>query len=116
MNWREHAACKGQPLRLFYDERHAAEARALCAICSVSDQCLADADNDGIWGGLLPDERSRIPGRRAVAECGTESGYQWHRRHLDQPCQPCRDAHAAARRDAVARGYKRPYNRKTVTV
>ena len=35
------------------------------------------------------------PKRRRVAECGTESGYQRHRRTLrDTPCDACKEAHS----------------------
>lgn len=35
---------------------------------------------------------------KAVAECGTHSGYTAHRREDQEPCRPCRDANAAYKR------------------
>lgn len=64
--WHRGAAChetpevnffpgKGQPVRA---------ARAVCARCSVSRECLAyalenDCD-DGVWGGTTPNERRQM--------------------------------------------------------
>lgn len=35
--------------------------------------------------------------------CGTASGYQWHRRHFEPTCQPCRTAVTAQQRARKAR-------------
>jgi hypothetical protein len=40
---------------------------------------------------------------RASAQCATDSGYYAHRDRHEPPCQPCRDAHAAAERARNAR-------------
>ena len=38
-----------------------------------------------------------------TAQHGTQSGYVMHRRHKQEACQPCKDAHAAyVRRPAMA--------------
>lgn len=67
MSWRDHAACRGKPNWLFFDndeetyaekvEREAA-AKAICAVCPVTAECLEDGKNlDGIWGGMTSAER-----------------------------------------------------------
>jgi WhiB family transcriptional regulator, redox-sensing transcriptional regulator len=72
--WLDHAACRDQdPERFFPDSGEqvkAAEAKAICASCQVRDHCLDLAvkaaggiDHDhGVFGGTLPDERSRLRG------------------------------------------------------
>lgn len=39
-----------------------------------------------------PGPRS-VGGRPRTRGCASEAGYRWHRRHGQQPCDPCRDAH-----------------------
>jgi len=69
--WRLEAYCKGKKTDFFYPEigtKGAAEqvrsVKTLCALCSVSAECLQEAiANDeqfGIWGGLTPKERSKV--------------------------------------------------------
>jgi WhiB family redox-sensing transcriptional regulator len=65
--WRKRAACRDQPMRLFFAEtgyasvRSAAEARHICNACPVREECLqyalSDPDIYGIWGGLTRKER-----------------------------------------------------------
>lgn len=67
MSWRDFAACRGKPSYLFFDhdgETYAEKmqrettAKALCAVCPVTEECLEDGKNlDGIWGGLSAAER-----------------------------------------------------------
>lgn len=67
MSWRDSAACKGKPASLFFDHdgetypekmEREATAKALCAICPVTAECLEDGKHlDGIWGGLTAAER-----------------------------------------------------------
>jgi hypothetical protein len=38
--------------------------------------------------------RGEIPSRRTAA-CGTDSGHQRHRRAKEEPCEACKNAHAA---------------------
>lgn len=67
MSWRDRAACRGKPNWLFFDhdqETHAektereATAKAICAVCPVTAECLEDGKNlEGIWGGLTAAER-----------------------------------------------------------
>lgn len=73
--WWEQAACKGMDIDLFifeFGERHInrkiKEAKAVCALCPVKSECLAEAlkfsitrqDCCGIWGGLTFKERQRL--------------------------------------------------------
>lgn len=37
-------------------------------------------------------------GRPITEACGTEAAYKRHRRHGEDPCQPCKDAYNAAQR------------------
>jgi WhiB family transcriptional regulator, redox-sensing transcriptional regulator len=63
--WRDLAACRDL-VTAYYDPFFAAtedgdrQAKAICAICSVSDPCLAFAIRTGqfwgIWGGKTPQE------------------------------------------------------------
>lgn len=70
-NWRALAACRDADPELFYpvgdgwagqgNARRAEQARAVCAVCPVRAECLADALERGdvfaVLGGTLPDER-----------------------------------------------------------
>jgi WhiB family redox-sensing transcriptional regulator len=78
--WMERAACKGTDTdAVFYPEiPHMSagdEARAICAVCPVREQCLEYAiDNhepDGIWGGKTWRQRRRlVTARRRELEEG----------------------------------------------
>ena len=71
-NWKEAAACKGEPADVFYPETEAAAmpAKAICARCPVSDLCLSVAlrnnERHGVWGGKTERERARL--RRSIAK------------------------------------------------
>ena len=64
-NFEQDAACKGTDTnKLFYadhDTSEIAEAKKICAGCTVRQECLDYAlDNHetyGVWGGLAPKER-----------------------------------------------------------
>jgi WhiB family redox-sensing transcriptional regulator len=90
-------------------------AKAICRTCPHIDECRqhahAMAEPYGVWGGEGPRTRfahlnNGIPPRqrrRAIAECGTPTG---HRRHIDRketPCDDCRQAWNAYKRDLRAR-------------
>jgi WhiB family redox-sensing transcriptional regulator len=72
--WLDRAACRDQdPERFFPDSGEqvkAAEAKAICQGCQVRDHCLdlavtaasGLAGDHGIFGGTLPEERSRLRG------------------------------------------------------
>jgi len=106
--------CKGQ-LDVMFDLDKADgtdEAKAICATCPHAQRCLEFAvENDiyfGVWGGVGPRTRRRArrgitaaPAR--VARCGTVGGYARHREQLrEQPCDPCREAWNAYKRQARA--------------
>ena len=65
-NWKEAAACRGEPTSVFYPENDAdtGPAKAICARCPVSDLCLAVAlrngERHGVWGGKTERERARL--------------------------------------------------------
>ena len=66
MSWRSRGACRGLDPGVFYpaSEEEAEEAKAICAVCSVRQQCLefalANREHEGIWGGAGEKERRRI--------------------------------------------------------
>ena len=68
--WRTRAACRGTDLGVFLPtviqlgdviRAREAQAKAICATCSVINQCLAWAvlvnEPRGVWGGKTADER-----------------------------------------------------------
>jgi WhiB family redox-sensing transcriptional regulator len=59
MNWRNDAACRGHDVAVFFPERGTSPepGKAICATCPVRAECLAAADDDGIWGGTTAVER-----------------------------------------------------------
>lgn len=111
-DWRMQAACRGLDTSLFFPERgdYAAveAAKAVCSSCPVRVQCLAEAlelpremAEIGIWGGTSARQRRiMMKGvRRPVAKparCGTDAGYNRHRRASEDACSACREAHARA--------------------
>jgi len=70
--WREAAACRGSDPSLFFPEDEDGEvvddAKAVCAVCAVREQCLEYAlearEEYGVWGGTTPRERRRLLRRR----------------------------------------------------
>ena len=64
--WMVRAACRGQPLDLFFPSLggNAAKARVICATCSVRQECLsyalADPESAGVWGGISERERRKL--------------------------------------------------------
>ena len=79
--WRRDAACRGADTALFfaphYFERRRdknsreAEAKLLCARCTVREDCLAfalsTAEQHGVWGGLNEMERRALLRRQESA-------------------------------------------------
>lgn len=67
-HWSERAQCKGYPTELFFPLRDRGggveEAKAVCAVCGVRSECLADAlatgDTHAVRGGYTAIERRRI--------------------------------------------------------
>ena len=108
--WIAQGACVGTPTVLFFPERggDVLPAKAICAHCTVRDDCLRyaleDRDTVGIWGGTSGRERRAIRlgvpvGRPGPApkpiQHGTASGYNLHRHRGETPCTDCRKANAA---------------------
>lgn len=66
LSWQEYALCAQTDPEAFFPEKGGStrEAKAVCDMCDVREQCLQYAlDNDerfGIWGGLSERERRRL--------------------------------------------------------
>jgi WhiB family transcriptional regulator, redox-sensing transcriptional regulator len=71
--WRRSSACRGLDPAIFYPatDEDAAEAKAVCRVCSVQDRCLEFAlqgrEKEGVWGGATERERRRILRQRRRA-------------------------------------------------
>ncbi len=68
-DWRDQAACSGLPHSLFFPvgddlEVAIANAKRICAICPVTDDCLEFAletnEKAGIWGGTSEEDRKAL--------------------------------------------------------
>lgn len=59
--WMADAVCKEHPELSWHPGRGDTGARqkAICSTCLVREDCLAAADDEGIWGGLSPGERKK---------------------------------------------------------
>lgn len=102
--WVLEAACRGLDPRLFYPERggDTTQAKAVCASCPVSAQCLEQAyrdDEPGVWGGTSAKQRreqgaggQRGPRRPRPINHGTLGGYTTHRRRGEEACDGCKSA------------------------
>lgn len=66
LSWQEYALCAQTDPEAFFPEKGGStrEAKAVCDMCDVREQCLQYAlDNDerfGIWGGMSERERRRL--------------------------------------------------------
>lgn len=73
LSWQDSANCSGADQDLFFPERGAStrKAKAICAACSVKEECLEFAitqgERFGIWGGLSERERRKIRRQRALS-------------------------------------------------
>jgi WhiB family redox-sensing transcriptional regulator len=76
VGWKQRAACAGLPSTAFFPvgetEQEAIEkAKAICAICPVTDSCLEYAfetnQTAGIWGGTTEEERRSLRRRWLTA-------------------------------------------------
>ena len=76
MDWRHLAACREEDPELFFPIGTTGpallqieQAKAVCASCSVIDDCLSWAmesgQDSGVWGGLSEEERCALK-RRGV--------------------------------------------------
>jgi WhiB family redox-sensing transcriptional regulator len=72
-DWQLRAACRGSDTALFYHPenergpsrlRRERRAKAVCARCPVTENCLrwalATREPYGVWGGLSPEEREAL--------------------------------------------------------
>lgn len=75
MTWWLEAACRGMDSDIFFADRggndRTREARKVCAVCPVRDECLAFAQRNfidhGVYGGHGPKERIRLRRKSRVA-------------------------------------------------
>jgi WhiB family redox-sensing transcriptional regulator len=64
-SWRPDAACIDKDQEIFFPAKggSAKEAKKICALCKVAEQCLEyalDEDRDGIWASTSRDDRRKI--------------------------------------------------------
>lgn len=109
--WMARAACLNADTEVFFPDTgdSADEAKRICARCPVVQQCLdwalsLPAETVGIWGATTVSERRTLRRMGAARTgrtprvCGSPSGYERHRRNGEDPCDPCRRAHNARKR------------------
>lgn len=62
--WQESAVCQTTDPEIFFPERGSTSlpAKRVCRSCPVRLPCLMDGlnDEDGVWGGLNPDDRRAL--------------------------------------------------------
>lgn len=66
--WMRDGLCREHPEVDFYAQRNAEKARAICARCLVTDECLDHAlanREEGVWGGTDEAERRAVRKRAA---------------------------------------------------
>lgn len=123
MTWQQHAACRGVDVNMFPGRGESLDpARAVCATCRVTVECLAWAlatgQTYGVWGGTSERERRRLrtaANRQAGDDSGAAatgpikgtalkpithgmiSGYRTHLRRGEKACERCLIANAAAK-------------------
>lgn len=91
MNWRLHAACRHTDPDTWFptpgDNHTRNQALRICRACPVQQQCAQYAFHidatEGIWGGLTPNQRSRILGIPAINRRNRQ-GNQQHLRGATQ--------------------------------
>lgn len=109
-DWMSQRSCGNVPAEWFFPTRgeDTTQAKAICAECSVRQECLdyavRNGEKFGIWGGTSERERRNIRRQRGirfsnngrgVAECGTNAGYMRHRGRKEPSCAACLEAHSA---------------------
>jgi WhiB family redox-sensing transcriptional regulator len=114
VTWHSEANCLGVDADLFYPERgdHAGviAAKAICAGCPVTEQCLEEnmAEKDGVFAGMSGRQRREyrsVHGMRAnCLHCGTEFRL---RNTTSGFCSPeCRKArHIEQKAESAARAW-----------
>ena len=84
MDWRHQAACRDEDPELFFPIGNTGpallqieEAKSVCRICPVVEECLAGAlesgQDSGVWGGLSEDERRALKRRNQRARAALRS-------------------------------------------
>jgi WhiB family redox-sensing transcriptional regulator len=115
MSWESRAACIGKTHIMFPDAPggpgrpvNYGPALAICARCTVSEQCLQFAlDNnelEGVWGGQTPKERKPF-------STTSEHGHSWMYKRGCR-CVECRTAEADHKRAARKRAADAEWQRK----
>lgn len=108
-----------------YERAPAADMQAAiyaCQACPLLAACsLEEPVPESIHAGTIYDAKSKpypsvaafcnrnrkkLPGDVCGDRVGTHTGYHIHRKSKEQPCDPCRDARNAAKREADARRTK----------
>lgn len=114
MSWHDRAACRDADPEQFFPPFgvNATEAKEVCGICDVRDECLQYALHEGIvygvWGGMSERERMALRRRMGLtriqgpAVCGTAAGAQRHRRNGEPACEECREAYNVDQRERRA--------------
>ena len=110
--WRLLAACRNAPPQVFYPAATnrlwsievATEAKAYCAGCPVTAECLAFAntngETDGVWGGLAPWERGVRPRRTRGGAAPSDRTHGTHYCYLGGcRCEECRAAKSRSQAD-----------------
>lgn len=100
MKWLDYAACLGAADA--DDATGSVEAqhrfiKRYCLRCPVTQECGEYGLNwPGVYGGATKKKRADLasPARQP---CGTAAAYRRHYDRGEQPCDPCREAHNAAR-------------------
>ena len=82
-NWRERAACKGQPVDLFFPQKGGGgvkavrKAKVFCDVCPVAAPCLEYgvliSDRQGIYGGTTPLQRRAMKLRQVQVRQGLDT-------------------------------------------
>lgn len=101
MTWQHDAACKGQPVDIFYPTHgdHYTIAQQTCAGCPVTTECLQDAiatqDHHGYRAGHTPDQLAVIihgttdlTRRRRCDWCGASFTLGKFQNRLTRFCSP----------------------------
>uniref|UniRef100_UPI0030E49F84 WhiB family transcriptional regulator n=1 Tax=Streptomyces tubercidicus TaxID=47759 RepID=UPI0030E49F84 len=73
-NWHQHRECAGKDPDVFADDDKSTIAKAICAPCPAKAFCLQFAidtnTSHGVYGGLDPDEREELLGRKRLRARG----------------------------------------------
>lgn len=65
LQWMDEALCQEVGLDIFFPETNgeSLEARKICSLCNVKDECLEyamQANVVGVWGGTTSDQRQKM--------------------------------------------------------